>query len=77
MDIQILSNILDTPKDTERVGVVVKPLSSGLYQVRDSRGGLTDARADAKWVVGDAVTLLLGRIIGRANPEKQLKVYQV
>lgn len=77
MDIQILSNILDTPKDTEQVGVVVKPLSSGLYQVQDRRGRLTDARSDTAWVVGDAVTLLLGRIIGRANPEKQLKIYQV
>lgn len=77
MDIQILSNILDPPADTEHTGVVVKPLSAGVYQVRDSRGRVSEVRTDIKWVVGDAVTLLLGRIIGRANPEKQLKVYQV
>lgn len=77
MDIQILSNILDTPKNIEQIGVVVEPLSPGLYQVRDYRGRVSEARSELKWVIGDAVTLLLGRIIGRANPEKQLKIYQV
>lgn len=77
MDVQILSNILDTPKNTEQIGTIIKPLSPGLYQVRDYHGRVSDARADTKWAIGDAVTLLLGRIIGRANPEKQLKIYQV
>lgn len=77
MDIQILTNILGKPKTIEYIGVVVKPLPNSSYQVRDNSGKVMEVRAAATWKVGDPVTVLQGRIIGKANIEKQLKIYQV
>lgn len=77
MDIQILTNILGKPKDIEYIAVVVKPLPNSSYQVQDNSGRIMEARASATWKPGDSVTVLQGRIIGRANIEKQMKIYQV
>ncbi len=74
---QIIENLTRKPQPLKRFCVVVKPLGDDRFQVRDGGGRLFAADSTISWGVGDGVTVVSGRIVGRAVRFFNPKVYEV
>jgi len=74
---QVIDNLFRSPEPAKRFCRVVKPLSSGRYQVQDTQGRKIDVDADATWPIGDGVTVSQGRIVSRAARFIKPKTYEV
>ena len=73
----IIENLLRKQEPAKRFCIVVKPLGTDRYQVRDSQGHLMAVDADRLWKAGQGVRVAQERIVGGAAKIQQPEEIEV